>query len=253
MTTFAPLRHRGSSFLHRHRSGSISRVNSPTEPAKPTIFEGTDAVTQNRKVAVQRIVEAHYALELQKIEEEGGITRRSASSGSTTSSTSTDVLNLQFKVIDIPNGEVRAFRYFLRMWDHDETPDPEFDRAIKPAPGIDFEAETIRHFFQRIALWHESEEVLKALRKEKAKRLKRENKKYKDNALGMRWVKERETREDDMHNPLKEVTTREGLAQLLWTLMHDQDAPLAPALFAECKEAVKRKYGIASVKPCSAE
>jgi hypothetical protein len=59
-------------------------------------------------------------------------------------------------------------------------------------------------------------------------------------------LKERDSQEQNTHDELKAVTTREGLAQLLWTLMHDQTAPLAPELFAECTGAVKKMYGITS-------
>jgi hypothetical protein len=46
---------------------------------------------------------------------------------------------------------------------------------------------------------------------------------------------------------LKEVTTREGLAQLLWTLLHDREAGLAEGLKVECKEALRLKYGITTI------
>jgi hypothetical protein len=234
MTTFVPPRHRGSSFLHRHRSGSISRVNSGAEQTRPTVFEGTDTVTQNRKVAVQRVIEVHDALE-------PGSIRRSTSSRGSTSSNS---LKLDFTLINIPNAEVRTFRHFLRMWDHNEPLDLEFDHAVLTSDEPEkFEANSIKHFFRRIAMWDESEEGLKDM----AKRAKKERKKReKDTALGKMWMRERESQENLFmyHNPLTEVTTREGLAQLLWTLMHDQRNPLVPELFKECTEAVKRTYGI---------
>lgn len=150
-----------------------------------------------------------------------------------------------YDTIHLPDAEVRAFRHFLRKWDHNEAPDPEFDHAVQNS-NIDFETLTIRHFFRRIALWHESEEVLRAAKKEMSKREKRERKRNKDSALGRIWMKERENHDSGTETPLKEATTREGLAQLLWTLMHDHRAPLAPELFEECTRAVKRKYGITS-------
>jgi hypothetical protein len=211
----------------------VSRVNSRSSPAESPIFEGIDAVTQNRKVALQRVLEVHDALELKHIEASDSA-RGSESSGSTTTYES-------FSLIHLPNAEVRAFRYFLRKWDKSESPDQEFDHAVE-ASDCDFEVSTIKHFFRRIALWHESEDVLQGASKDVAKRAKRK-KKEEDSALGKVWM---ESLEHCMNDPLKEVTTREGLAQLLWTLMHDQSTPLAPEMFRECTKAVKRKYGITS-------
>jgi hypothetical protein len=238
MTTLERSRQRRPGFLHRHRSRSrsVSRVNSRSSPAESPIFEGTDAVTQNRKVALQRVLEVHDALELKHIEESDS-TRGSKSSGSTNTSDS-------FSLIHLPNAEVRAFRYFLWKWDSTEKSDPEFEDAVQ-ASDFSFEVSTIKHFFRRIALWHENEQVLQAARKDMAKSAKRK-KKEEDSALGKVWMKERESLEHCVDDPLKEVTTREGLAQLLWTLMHDQKAPLAPELLEECTKALKRKYGIAS-------
>lgn len=44
----------------------MSRSNSHTDTTRPAIFEGTDTITQNRKVAVQRVVEVYvtYRYEL---------------------------------------------------------------------------------------------------------------------------------------------------------------------------------------------
>lgn len=209
-------------------------ASNQSEIVKPAMFEGTDAVTRNRKVAVDRIVEVHEALEFKYQEEADG------SRGSDSTSISSDT---EFNMIDLPNSEVRAFRYFLRMWDDTELPDPEFDQAVKHSEP-DFEEATIRHFIRRIALWNENEEVLQSTRKELKKRLRRNRKKEKDSVLGKLWLKERGRQDDNARDELKEVTTREGLAQLFWTLMHDQQKPLAPALFAECTEAVKAKCGI---------
>jgi hypothetical protein len=219
----------------------MSRTNSQPEAQKPCIFEGTDTVTQNRKVAVQRIVEVHDALELKH--QANATTTATERIDST--SISSDRLSLDFNAVDLPNGEVRAFRYFLRKWDHNECPDPEFDHAVK-ASQLDFDEAAIKHFFRRIALWHESEEVLQAARQQMETRLKKDKKKEKDSVLGKLWLKERDSQEQNTHDELKAVTTREGLAQLLWTLMHDQTAPLAPELFAECTGAVKKMYGITS-------
>lgn len=265
MTTFAaPPRHRGASFLHRHRSDSTSRVNSRSESPKSTIFEGTDAVPQHRKVSVQRIVEVHDCLEQD-------------SSRSSMSSTSSDPLKLDFKLISIPNAEVRTFQHFLRMWDPTVVPDPEFDHAVLACNNPQsFEADAMKHFFKRIALWNESGEVLEEMARKAKKEKKRREKDRKHLEQGEKKRMQREgiyVKEDDeeeskqsrtnklfsfgregeseetlrvYHNPLAEVTTREGIAQLLWTLMHDNKEPLTPELFNECTLAVKRKYGMAS-------
>jgi hypothetical protein len=210
----------------------VSRLNNQTDLTGPAVFEGTDAIPQHRKVAVQRVVEMYDALE-------AGSPRGSESSAGST--TSADPFGVVYDTIHLPDAEVRAFRHFLRKWDQNETPDPEFDHAVRTC-NIEFEVLTLRHFFRRIALWHESEEVLQAAKKEMAKREKKRNK---DSALGKIWMKERENHEVGIETPLKEVTTREGLAQLLWTLMNDHRAPLAPVLFDEGVKAVKeRKYGM---------
>jgi hypothetical protein len=50
----------------------------------------------------------------------------------------------------------------------------------------------------------------------------------------------------DADDGLKEVTTREGLAQLLWTLVHDPEKPLGDKLEKEFDEALRVKYGMTS-------
>jgi hypothetical protein len=238
MTTFMPSRQRGSSFLRRHRSGSMSKVNSRSESPKLALFEGTDAVPQNHRVAVQRIVEIHQALELKHQTETASEAQRNDAER-----ISSDQPSLEFDAIDLPHGEVRAFKYFLRKWDNNEHPDAEFDHAVQSFE-IDFDEAAIKHFFRRIALWHESEEVLQAAKREMERRMKKERRRDRDSMLGKLWMKERGSQEHCSNDELKEVTTREGLAQLLWTLMHDPTAPLAPKFVAECTGAVKRKYGI---------
>ncbi|KAH8727935.1 hypothetical protein GQ44DRAFT_703206 [Phaeosphaeriaceae sp. PMI808] len=239
MTTFAPPRRHASSLLHRHPSNSMSRVDSPPFPNEPSIFEGTDTVTQNRKTAVQRIVEVHDALELKRHAEKDTVPR------GINSASSSDLLGLEFKALRLPDGEVRTFKYFLRIWDHHSAcPDPELEEEIRET-RLEFEVAAIKHFMRRIALWHEDLEVMQAARQE-MERKHRKNKKESESILGSLWTKERSKQENSLHDELKQVTTREGLAQLLWTLMHDQTGPLAPELFAECTEAVKFKYGITS-------
>jgi hypothetical protein len=195
-------------------------------------------VTQNRKVAVQRIIEVHDALELKYQAETITITKRDDSA-----SISSGRISFDFNAVDLPNGEVRTFRYFLRKWDHFDCPDPEFDHAVAIS-GTDFDEAATRHFFKRIALWYESQEVLHVAREKMKTKPKENRKSARDSKLAKLWTKERGSQEHSRHDELKEVTTREGLAQLLWTLMHDQKAPLAPRLFAESIDAVKRKYGI---------
>jgi hypothetical protein len=216
----------------------MSKVNGRSQSPKPTLFEGTDAVPQNRRVAVQRIVEVHDALELKHQAEAATEAQRND-----VERISSDQSNLEFDAIDLPHGEVRAFEYFLRKWNNNEHPDPEFDHAVQSSK-LDFDEAAIKHFFRRIALWYESEEVLQAAKKEMEKRMKKDRKRDRDSMLGKLWMKERGSQEHCSGDELKEVTTREGLAQLLWTLMHDPTAPLAPRFVAECTEAVKRKYGI---------
>jgi hypothetical protein len=240
MTTLAPQRHRGSSFLHRHHSGGMSRVDSGSESSGQKLFEGTDTVNRNRTVAVTRIVEAHNALELQRQADAIVETQRNDSAH-----ISSDPSGLDFDAIDLPNGEVRAFRYFLRKWDHDHSPDPEFDRAIQETQH-DFDEAALKHFFRRVALWNESEEIMQAAKREMDKRVKKDQKRDKDSMLGKLWTKERGSQEHGFNDELKQITTREGLAQLLWTLTHDQTKPLAPELVAECTDAVKKMYGITS-------
>lgn len=238
MTTFVPPRQRGSSFLHRHHSGNMPKASRRSESPKPALFEGTDAVPQNRKTAVQRVVEIHDALELRDQAEASAEAQRNDSARA-----SSDNSSLDFDAVDLPHSEVRAFRYFLRKWDHNERPDPEFDQAVQ-ASESDFEEAAIKHFFRRIVLWNASEEVLQETRKDMEGRLRRDKKRSRDSVLGKLWMKERSSQEHNSHDELKETTTREGLAQLLWTLMHDRASPLAPQFVADCTDAVRRKYGI---------
>jgi exonuclease VII small subunit len=219
----------------------MSKIDSRPKSSGQRIFEGTDTVDRNRTIAIQRVVEAHQALELQHQAEVTTETQRNDCAR-----ISSDRLGLDFDAIDLPEGEVRAFRYFLRKWDHDQSPDPEFDQAVRETQQ-DFEEAALKHFFRRVALWNESEETLKAAKSELEKRVKRDKKRDKDSMLGRLWIRERGSQEHSIHDELKQVTTREGLAQLLYTLMHDPTAPLAPELVAECTKAVKKwKYGITS-------
>jgi hypothetical protein len=217
MTTYAPPKRHASSFLHRHHSNT-SNPNSRSD-----LFQGTDTVLQNRKTAVQRIVEVHDALELTH---QADTSPRNDSASIISSD--------DFTALDLPHSEVRAFRYFLRKWDASTPPDFEFDAAVSSS-ALDFDEAAIRHFFRRVSLWHESEAALEL----------RDKKRARDSLLGKLWAKDKSVQEQEGGgDELKEVVTREGLAQLLWTLMHDWREPLAPRLFGECNDAVKRKYGI---------
>ncbi len=226
---------RSSSRLNIYRSRSASSATS----TQPTIFDGTDTIRQKRIVAVQRVVEAHNALEIKR---QGEMGASMPSLSRSTSTISSDTLRTEFSDLTLADAEVRAFKYFLRRWDSNTTqPDPEFDFAIESSRP-EFEESAIRHFFQRIASWDESDEMQKAA---KAKlREPRWRKKKDTSELGKLWAVERQ--EHSVKDELKEITTREGLAQLIWTLMHDVQAPLAPRLLAESKSAVRRMYGIRS-------
>lgn len=234
-----PVRH-GSSFLHYHHHDkrSSSEVNIASQPK---IFQGTDAVPQNQRVAVQRILEIHDALERKNYEDAEAVMRHDSAE------LSVDSFSTDFEaIIDLPNGEVRAFKYFLRKWDSLHHPvDPEFDEAVEPRK-LKFEETAMKHFFRRIALWNENEELLEAAKREKRKRFHWNSveKDSKDTKLSKLWLKERAKREQSGVDELKEITTREGLAQLLWTLMHDMSGPLAPEFIEECTAAVKWSYGI---------
>jgi hypothetical protein len=217
----------------------MPKVDSGTAVSDQKKFEGTDAVPQNHTVAVKRIVEVHEALELRHQAESTTETQRNDSARM-----SSDCLD--FDAIDLPNGEVRAFYYFLRKWDEQCPNDPEFDLAVQQTQH-DFDEAAIKHFIRRVALWEESGEMMQAAQRELERRAKKDKKAGNDSKLGKLWSKERGSQEHNVHDELKQVTTREGLAQLLYALMRKQTAPLAPELFAECTEAVKKyRYGIVS-------
>lgn len=244
MTSVSPPRRHASSLFHRHYSDRLSvRSPSPQEELGPGLFEGTDAVAQNRKVAVQRIVEVHDALEIQYQAETATSDR--PISPSSPSSISSDPFTVDFSDLAFPDAEVRAFRYFVRKWDPSATPDPEFDDAIAPSQ-LEFEEAAIKHFFRRIALWDDNEDAEKSTKGKLSWTARRRGRRRAKSEIGKMWMVEKGRQEHSSRDKLKEVTTREGLAQLLWTLLHDPTAPLAPELFNECKEALKKKYGIKS-------
>lgn len=238
MATFEqpqPKRH-ASSLFHRHHSGTHwSSRHTSEEHLRPTgIFEGTDAVAQNRKVALQRVIEVHDALEL-KHHNETPLAERPGSSSSTSSS---DPFAIDFSELPFPDAEIRSFKYFMRLWEPRTAPDPEFDEAIAPT-RLAFEEAAVKHFIRRIALWNESAEV-----KEKMSRSVWRRRERSKSQLSKMWVSEKGREGHLFKDQLKEMTTQEGLAQLLWKLLHDPKAPLAPGLLDECTTAVKRMYGM---------
>lgn len=119
----------------------------------------------------------------------------------------------------VSNAEVRAFRYFQRMWDpsNAEWADDEFDAAVAPQKAA-FEEQALKHFFSRIALWDASQEVQESMSRSIFQRRRRSRAKS-DLSSVMATMEESE-------DALKQVTTREGLAQLLWTLLQDPKRPL---------------------------
>ncbi|CAO2654202.1 Nn.00g109350.m01.CDS01 [Neocucurbitaria sp. VM-36] len=237
-TISQPKRHTSVLFNRHHGDRHKARSVSPQEHNRPTIFEGTDAVAQNRKVAVDRIIEVHNALE--QI-----VWTEAATAGQTASpcAISTDSITIDSNEIPLPDAEVRAFKYFLRAWDPSAPQDPEFDEHVKPSK-LQFEKDASKHFFRRIALWHQSEVLRPG--KDKSTKDAKKKKEKEDSALGKLWMVEKDRPEHGLGDRLKEVTTQEGLAQLLWTLLHDPNKPLPRELSEECTEAVKKKYGIYS-------
>ncbi|KAF1848519.1 uncharacterized protein K460DRAFT_334723 [Cucurbitaria berberidis CBS 394.84] len=251
-----PKRH-VSAIFHRHnstrRKARSTRSASPPEHRKLNLFEGTDTVAHNRKVAVQRIAEIHDALDLKYR------TESATSDGSTSpSSSSSDPFTAEFSALNIPGAEdevgafrypaaeVRAFKYLLRKWDSSATPDADFDNAVEPFK-LHFEEAAVKYFIWRIALWDKNEEALKEGTGKKAKDRKWMRKEKENNsALGQMWTTELGFEDYDLRDGLKEVTTREGLAQLLCTLFQDKEEPLTPEFFRGCREAVKKTYGIQS-------
>jgi hypothetical protein len=252
-TITQPKRHQ---FLHRDRSGShLSSTRSFSAPSEhslkeyPRIFQGTDAVPQNQRVALQRIIDTHQALEL-KYENEQIPTPTSTTSDRPTSPCSsilsTDPFTLDFSSLAVSDPELRAFRYLLRLWDSKSYPaDPDFDAAIAPIRP-QFEERALKHFINRVALWHASTDSSDSMSRSifAFRRRRRSRAKSVSQALGEGAAGEEER---DM---LKEVTTREGLAQLVWTLLHDPKVMSGSGLKDRCTEALKEMYRMTSTTPC---
>ncbi|RMZ73718.1 Alpha Beta hydrolase [Pyrenophora seminiperda CCB06] len=218
------------------RSASASASAStltPTDSAQPpAIFQGTDAVPQNRKVALARVIEAHQAFEAKSNQ---ATTPTSTSSlqrpTSSSSSISHDTFAHEFSSIPVSNTEVRAFRYFQRLWDPSNAQwrDDEFDEVVAPRKA-EFEESALKHFFSRIAMWDASLEVRESMSRSIFQRRRRSRAKSDLSSIS--------AAAGESDDALKQVTTREGLAQLLWTLLQDPKRPLE-GLQGEVKTALK--------------
>ncbi|KAI8938235.1 hypothetical protein NX059_005896 [Plenodomus lindquistii] len=246
MTTASLPKRHASSLFHRHHSHRSTRSSDGDEQVDqhPRIFEGTDAISTNRRVALQRVIEVHDALELRHSSSNEDPTSPSSTSSErprSSSSLSSDPFTFDFSDIPLSGAEVRSFHYFLRLWDPSVPADREFDEAIAPNRRA-FEEMAIKHFFRRIALWNASAEVTENMSRSVWRRRERSK-----SQLSKMWMTEMGRTEDSTRDELKEVTTQEGLAQLLWTLLHDPKKPLATGLLAECTDALKRMYGIKRV------
>ncbi|CBY02212.1 hypothetical protein IAQ61_006798 [Plenodomus lingam] len=243
-STSRPKRH-ASSLFHRSPSRPASEHSSEERLGQyPEVFQGTDAVTQNRRVALQRIIEVHDALELKQHFQAATSPTSACSSSShrqrsgSSSSTSSDACIIDFSDLPFPDAEVRAFRYFVRRWDPSMPADPEFDQAIASAHH-QFEEMAIKHFIRRVVFWNASEEAKEDMSRSVWRRRGRSK-----SQLSSMWNNERGRTEFSARDQLKEVTTQEGLAQLLWTLLHNRNISLNPGLKAECTDALKRMYGM---------
>jgi hypothetical protein len=248
MSIVSPPRRHHSMLFHRHHRNSNQSTGSPSPPSDyVSIFQGTDAVTQNQKVALSRVLDTHQALELQNQQQTSVAATSSTSSSdrptSSSSSTSSDRFTLDFTDIPLADAEVRAFRYFLRLWDPaNAAPDPDFEVAIA-AQKRHFEETAIKHFFSRVSAWEESQEAREIMSRSFFRR-RRSRARSVAGKLGMMKPESVDGVDGDVSDGLKEVTTREGLAQLLWALVHDPEKPLGAKLKEEFDEALRLKYGM---------
>jgi hypothetical protein len=167
---------------------------------------------------------------------------------------SSDPFTIDFADMSFPDAEVRTFRYLLRRWDSAtySTPDPDFESAITSRKQH-FEKTAIKHFFSRVALWDASAEEKQEAGMTRSvfffrNRKSRTRSRARSDASRMLGVggtegrdKEKE-KEDEGLEALKEVTTREGLAQLLWTLVHTDEELVG--LRDECTAALKEMYRV---------
>lgn len=85
-------------------------------------------------------------------------------------------LDFDFNQIGLPHAEVRALRYFVRMWDPregSERPDDEFDKIVAKCVGEpEFQEMGLRHFYKRVAERHALEQDAKAMKKMQKKRIR---------------------------------------------------------------------------------
>ncbi|CAE6998085.1 hypothetical protein P3342_000749 [Pyrenophora teres f. teres] len=241
-------RHRSGSYLSMRSASNSNLALSPTSspPSRPTWplpsspsaacvtntrFEGTDALPTNRKVALQRVLEAHQALEA-KANQATTPTSTSSDQRPTSSSSSLSphhnendsdsVFAHNLNSIPLENVELRAFRYFQRMWDprNPAWRDDAFDAAIAPWRTA-FEETALKHFFNRVAMWDDSLDVRESMNRSIFHRPRRSRAKSDLSSISATTGAER-----DGDDALKKATTREGLAQLLWTLLQDPKGPL---------------------------
>ncbi len=234
-------RHRSGSHLSTHSSFSTAEAPSCSDQSR--VFEGTDALPQNRKVALQRVIDAHHALDLRHVEAPTPTSTTSDRPTSSSSSISHDRFAIDFSDLPVANAEVRAFRYLLRKWDpRNYAPDPEFDQAIEDQK-VNFGEAVMRHFFSRVALWDTTEEEKQSMsRSVFFFKNRRRRSRAKSDASRILDVAKSEPQDEGL-DALKEVTTREGLAQLLWTLLHT-DERMNKRLKVECTAALKEMYQV---------
>ncbi|EOA84761.1 hypothetical protein ACJQWK_06655 [Exserohilum turcicum] len=251
MTTISqPKRHTvysHSSSGSRPSLRSFSACSVRSVKPYPQVFQGTDAVPQNQRVALQRVIDTHQALEL-KYEHEPLSTPTSTTSGrpmsSSSSMMSSEAFASDFSDIGLPQVEVRAFRYLLRLWDPNSYPaDDEFDAAIAARRG-QFEEQAIKHFMTRVALWHSDEKAGEGMTRSifffrrRAKSIRETLSATGDEAA----------KDDGSNDGLKKVTTREGLAQLVWTLLQDRSLLQESGLRQRCMDALKDMYHVTFTK-----
>jgi len=222
----------------RRRSGS----HLSSKPSSPHLFEGTDAVLQNRKVALQNVIQTHHALELKYGHVATPTSTTSERPTSSSSSISYDPFTTEFGDLSIPDAEVRTFRYLLHRWDSNiEWTDPEFEKVIERRRES-FEEAAIKHFISRVALWEANEEETQRQSRSVFSIFgRRRRSRAKSDASRMLSIAET-TKEDPGLDALKGVTTREGLAQLLSTLLAKDKEPAIARLREECKQAMHEWY-----------
>lgn len=230
----------------RHHTFGLRRSRSHLSSKVPSshLFEGTDAVLQNRKVALQKVIDTHHALERKYGHVATPTSTTSERPTSSSSSISYDPFTTDFGDLSIPDAEVRTFRYLLHRWEpkNAEWADPEFEKVIERRRES-FEEAAIKHFISRVALWEANEEETQTQSQSRSVFSifgRRRRSRAKSDASRMLSIAET-TKEDPDLDALKEVTTREGLAQLLSTLLK-YDGPATTKLREECKQAMHEWY-----------